>query len=75
MVEKTGKGKMKNVDVGTEDIIGDKPVEAVDGESTDDDFVSSKKTKMNKAVGIKEKTSYATTTNGRSIADKETSMV
>ncbi|GJV17991.1 ulp1 protease family, C-terminal catalytic domain-containing protein [Tanacetum coccineum] len=58
-----------------EDRKGDKPVEAVDGESTDDDFVSSKKTKMNKVVGIKEKTSYATTTNGRSIADKETSMV
>ncbi|GJW19920.1 hypothetical protein Tco_0027356 [Tanacetum coccineum] len=53
---------------------GDKPVEAVDGVNRRR-FCFIKKTQMRKANGIKEKTSSATAANGKSIADKETSMV
>ncbi|GKC93728.1 hypothetical protein Tco_1159170, partial [Tanacetum coccineum] len=74
MAEKTGKGKLKNLDVGNEHI-RDKPEEALDGEETDDNFVSSKKIKMNKAVGIKNKLSSATATNGKCIAGPENSNV
>ncbi|GJT31393.1 hypothetical protein Tco_0911668 [Tanacetum coccineum] len=72
MAEKTIKGKMKNLHDGTEHI-RDKPEEALDGESTDDDFVASKKIKMNKVVGIKIKPSSTTATNGKCIADPKNS--
>ncbi|GJX04119.1 hypothetical protein Tco_0190035 [Tanacetum coccineum] len=74
MAENTGKGKLKNLDVGNEHIRY-KPKEALDGEETDDNFVSSKKIKMNKAVSIKKKPSSATATNGKCIADPENSNV
>nr|GEY89287.1 hypothetical protein [Tanacetum cinerariifolium] len=74
MTAKIGKGKMDNVDVRTEHI-RDKPEKALDGEETNDNFVSSNKIKMNKAVGIKKKPSSATATNGTCIADLENSSV
>ncbi|GKA63303.1 hypothetical protein Tco_0762909 [Tanacetum coccineum] len=74
MAEKTVKGKMKNLHDETEHI-RDKPEEALDGESTDDDFVASEKIKMNKAVAIQKKPSSATATNGKCIADPENSNV
>ncbi|GKA61580.1 hypothetical protein Tco_0760987 [Tanacetum coccineum] len=74
MAEKTIKGKMKNLHDGTEHI-RDKPEEALDGESTDDDFVASKKIKMNKVVSIKIKPSSTTATNGKCIADPKNSNI
>ncbi|PWA45563.1 Peptidase C48, SUMO/Sentrin/Ubl1 [Artemisia annua] len=69
--EKIGKGKMKNVDVEDENV-RDKHTESVDGESTDDDFVSSKKLKTNTvAVKNKKKPRSATNTKGKCNAETE----
>nr|GEU81929.1 hypothetical protein [Tanacetum cinerariifolium] len=53
----------------------DKHEEALDGEETDDDFISSENIKMNKVVGIKKKPSLVTATNNKCIADPENSNV